>query len=167
MNRIISCLTIALMACVVMNSCEDKSSVAETDYSHNRVIPLTSDAKTASYMFIYNIGHRYSDCQGNCVMVCGKKYHIDCMGFGNICVRATSVTLNQSGTDVTATTTDTFGLTSGDFFLMPDRSLSYTDENNNRIFLNIPEQLLFRDSTTQQFTFTGLFFSDGPMYSND
>ena len=63
--------------------------------------------------------------------------------------------------------TDTFGLTSADFFLMPDRSLSYTDENNNRIFLNIPEQLLFRDSTTQQFTFTGLFFSDGPVYSND
>jgi hypothetical protein len=89
------------------------------------------------------------------------------MGFGNICVRATSVTLNQSGTDVTATTVDTFDLTSEDFFLMPDRSLSYTDENNNRIFLNIPEQLLFRDSTTQQFTFTGLFFSDGPVYSND
>ena len=63
--------------------------------------------------------------------------------------------------------TDTFGLTSADFFLMPDRSLSYTDENNNRIFLNIPEQLLFRDSTTQQFTFTGLFFSDGPVYDNN
>jgi hypothetical protein len=50
---------------------------------------------------------------------------------------------------------------------MPDRSLNYTDENNNRIFLNIPEQLLFRDSTTQQFTFTGLFFSDGPVYDNN
>ena len=77
------------------------------------------------------------------------------------------VILDTVGTDVTATTMDTFGLTTEDFFLMPDRSLSYTDENNNRIFLNIPEQLLFRDSTTQQFTFTGLFFSDGPVYSND
>ena len=75
--------------------------------------------------------------------------------------------LDTVGTDVIATTTDTFGLTTEDFFLMPDRSLNYTDENNNRIFLNIPEQLLFRDSTTQQFTFTGLFFSDGPVYSND
>ena len=80
---------------------------------------------------------------------------------------ASAVTLNQSGTAVTATTTDTFGLTSEDFFLMPDRSLNYTDENNNRIFLNIPEQILFRDSTTQQFTFTGLFFSDGPVYDNN
>jgi hypothetical protein len=70
-------------------------------------------------------------------------------------------------TDVTATTTDTFGLTSEDFFLMPDRSLNYTDENNNRIYLNIPEQLVFRDTVTQQFTFTGLFFSDAAAYSNN
>ena len=63
--------------------------------------------------------------------------------------------------------TDTFGLTSADFFLMPDRSLSYTDENNNRIFLNIPEQLVYRDTTTLQFTFTGLFFSTTAAYNND
>ncbi|MBR4911877.1 MAG: hypothetical protein IKZ54_03440, partial [Bacteroidales bacterium] len=71
------------------------------------------------------------------------------------------------GAAVTATTTDTFGLTSEDIFLMPARSLNYTDANNNRIFLNIPAQLLYRDTTTQQFTFTGLFFSDRAAYSND
>ena len=75
--------------------------------------------------------------------------------------------LDTVGTDVIATTMDTFGLTSQDFFLMPDRSLNYTDEDNNRIFLNIPGQLLFRDTATQQFTFTGLFFSDEPAYSNE
>ena len=75
--------------------------------------------------------------------------------------------LDTVGTDVIATTMDTFGLTTEDFFLMPDRSLNYTDEDNNRIFLNIPGQLLFRDTATQQFTFTGLFFSDEPAYSND
>ena len=75
--------------------------------------------------------------------------------------------MNQSGNNITATTTDTFGLTSGDFFLMPDRSLNYTDDENNRIYLNIPEQLLFRDTTTRQFTFTGLFFTDTPAYIND
>ena len=63
--------------------------------------------------------------------------------------------------------TDTFGLTSADFFLMPDRSLNYTDENNNRMYLNIPEQLVFRDSVTRQFTFTGLFFTDDPEYTNE
>jgi hypothetical protein len=50
---------------------------------------------------------------------------------------------------------------------MPDRSLSYTDAGNNRIFLNIPEQMMYRDETTQQFTFTGLFFSETAAYSNN
>jgi len=89
------------------------------------------------------------------------------MGEGNICRQATSVVLNQIGTAVTATTTDTFGLTSLDFFLMPDRSLEYVDEKGNHIFLNIPSQLVFRDSTTRQFTFTGLFYSSAAAYSNN
>jgi hypothetical protein len=50
---------------------------------------------------------------------------------------------------------------------MPDRSLNYTDENNNRIFLNIPEQTVYRDNVTQQFTFTGLFFSNTAAYTNN
>jgi hypothetical protein len=75
--------------------------------------------------------------------------------------------MQQSGSFVTATTTDTFDLTSDDFFLMPDRSLNYTDENNNRIYLNIPEQLVWRDTATLQFTFTGLTFSTSPLYTNN
>lgn len=86
------------------------------------------------------------------------------MGEGNVCRQATSVVLNQIGTAVTATTTDTFDLTSEDFFLMPSRSLDYEDEKGNRLFLNIPAQLLFRDTATQQFTFTGLSFTDRPLY---
>ena len=58
-------------------------------------------------------------------------------------------------------------MTSEDFFVMPDRSLNYTDENNNRIFLNIPAQQVYRDSVTQQFTFTGLFFSNTAAYTNN
>jgi hypothetical protein len=50
---------------------------------------------------------------------------------------------------------------------MPDRSLNYTDENNNRVFLNVPAQLVFRDSVTRQFTFTGLFITSTPAYSNN
>jgi hypothetical protein len=88
------------------------------------------------------------------------------MGHGHYCRFAATVSLSTVGTNVTATTTDTFGLTSDDFFNMPDRSLSYTDENNNRMYLNIPEQLVFRDTATLQFTFTGLFFTDAPEYTN-
>ena len=89
------------------------------------------------------------------------------MGYGHYCAQWAYITLHQTSTAVTATTVDTFDLTSEDFFLMPDRSLNYTDENNNRIFLNIPEQLVYRDSTTLQFTFTGLFFTNTPAYDNN
>jgi hypothetical protein len=89
------------------------------------------------------------------------------MGYGHVCIKSAAVTLVQVGTAITATTTDTFGLTTDDFFNMPDRSLNYTDENNNRVYLNIPEQLVYRDSVTKQFTFTGLFFTTVPEYTND
>ena len=89
------------------------------------------------------------------------------MGDGHYCRLASAVQLQQVGTAVTATTTDTFDLTSEDFFLMPDRSLNYTDEKGHRIFLNIPEQMVYRDTATLQFTFTGLFFSETAAYSNN
>ena len=82
-------------------------------------------------------------------------------------MKSSNMTLQSFNGEITATTTDTFGLTTEDFFNMPDRSLSYTDENNNRVYLNIPEQLVFRDTATQQFTFTGLFFTTVPEYTND
>jgi hypothetical protein len=89
------------------------------------------------------------------------------MGAGDYCGKSVAVRLNEIASDITATTTDTFDLTSEDFFLMPDRSLNYTDENNNRVFLNVPAQLVFRDSVTRQFTFTGLFITNTPAYSNN
>ncbi|MBR6176149.1 MAG: hypothetical protein IKQ52_11305, partial [Bacteroidales bacterium] len=103
----------------------------------------------------------------SCISINGKPCHIDCMGDGHICLTSAAVSLNQVGADLTATTTDTFGLTTEDFFVMPDRSLNYTDDNNNRIFLNIPAQLVCRDTATKQFTFTGLFFSETPEYTNN
>ena len=101
-------------------------------------------------------------------MIAGKLIHRDCQGHGRECSKVARVTIDQIGSDITATTVDTFDLTSEDFFLMPDRSLYfYTDENNNRVFLNIPGQLVYRDRTTLQFTFTGLSFTVGPVYSNN
>ena len=97
----------------------------------------------------------------------GQAIHVDCQGVGNACNKAAMVSLTNTGSSLSATTTDTFGLTNLDFFLMPDRSLEYLDENNNLIFLNIPAQQVYRDSTTLQFTFTGLFFSSTAAYNND
>jgi hypothetical protein len=133
----------------------------------DRVIPVMTDEKTVSeYVFITNLGHDAKGCPG-CILNHGKYIHINCQGRGNACRAAATVSLNQVGTTITATTVDTFGLTNLDFFLMPDRSLEYLDENNNLIFLNIPAQQVYRDSTTLQFTFTGLYITSSPAYSND
>ena len=162
----VSTLT-ALAAILLFVACEKESGNIEMCHpASNQVVFIPSDGKTASTtMLVSQIGHDEKICPG-CVLYDGKMIHLDCMGFGHYCRLAAAVQLQQIGTEVTATTTDTFDLTSEDFFLMPDRSLNYTDENNNRIFLNIPGQTVYRDTTTLQFTFTGLFFSETAAYSN-
>lgn len=99
-------------------------------------------------------------------MVNGQTVHVNCMGQGNYCATIAAVQLQQVGTAITATTTDTFGLTSLDFFLMPDRSLGFKDDKGNQVFLNIPEQMVYRDTATLQFTFTGLFYSNTAAFDN-
>lgn len=158
----------AFAAILLFGACEKENGDAEMyQPSLNRVVVIPSDSKTASTTILLSkIGHDAKTCNG-CVWDGGKLVHENCMGDGHYCAFAAAVQLDQVGTDITATTTDTFDLTSEDFFLMPDRSLSYIDENNNHIFLNIPEQMVYRDTATLQFTFTGLFFSEKAAYSNN
>ena len=133
----------------------------------NRVVPVQTHEKSSNnYVLLTYAGHDAKDCSG-CILFNGRLIHINCQGWGDACLHSAAVTLNQVASSVTATTTDTFDLTSEDFFLMPDRSLNYTDEKGRRIFLNIPEQMVYRDTTTLQFTFTGLFFSETAAYSNN
>ena len=89
------------------------------------------------------------------------------MGDGNYCATTAAVQFQINGPVFSATTTDTFDLTTENFFLMPNRSLDYTDDKNNHYYLNIPAQMVYRDTATLQFTFTGLFFSNSPAYEND
>lgn len=162
-------LTLTLIAALLLYACEKEDTQTVThEQSLNRVIALPDDGKTgnSTALLAMAIGHRSNDCKG-CIMMNGHVFHIDCMGNGNYCATIAAVQLQQIGTDVTATTTDTFDLTSEDFFLMPDRSLNYTDEKGRRIFLNIPGQMVYRDTATLQFTFTGLFFSETAAYSNN
>ena len=162
-------LTLTLLAALLLYACEKEDTQTVThEQSLNRVIALPDDGKTgnSTALLAMAIGHSSNDCKG-CIMMNGHVFHIDCMGNGNYCATIAAVQLQQIGTAVTATTTDTFDLTSEDFFLMPDRSLNYTDEKGGRIFLNIPEQMVYRDTATQQFTFTGLFFSETAAYSNN
>ena len=134
---------------------------------HRIIVDFQNGEKAIHYLLVTQIGHDAKTCKG-CVLFEGKMIHKDCMRHGNYCHRAVSVSIDTLEECVTATTIDTFDLTSEDFFAMPDRSLYfYTDENNNRIYLNIPEQMVYRDAVTRQFTFTGLRFTVGPVYSNN
>jgi hypothetical protein len=161
-------MTMTLLTTLLFGACEKEGTkTVPQEQTHNRVITMPGDEKSGySTILVMNIGHNAKDC-GGCVMINGQIVHEDCMGDGNYCRAATAVSLNQIGTSITVTTTDTFGLTSKNFFLMPDRSLEYVDASNNYMFLNIPAQLVYRDSTTLQFTFTGLSFTNKPLYSNN
>ena len=161
-------LTLTLFAALLLGACEkEEKQTATYKQTRNRVITLSNDEKTGSstYLLTLGLGHSGKDCNG-CVMVRGRFVHVNCMGTGDDCLTTATVQFQQIGTAVTATTTDTSGLTSEDFFLMPDRSLEYVDEKENHIFLNIPGQMVYRDTATLQFTFTGLFFSETAAYSN-
>ena len=135
------------------------------DAHSNCLVPLETGSKDASYLLITSMGHDGKNCPG-CVLVNGRLRHVDCQGAGSECLNSTCVSLQQVGADLVATTVDTFGLTSEDFFNMPARSLHYS-EDAEFAFLNIPAQLVWRDTATLQFTFTGITFSEGPVYSNE
>ena len=161
-------MTMALLAVLILGACE-KEDNSKTRYepSRNRVINLPAYGKTGDVKLLQvQIGHDGRYCNG-CVTNNGQSFHIDCMGQGHYCATTAAVQFQINGPVFSATTTDTFDLTSEDFFLMPDRSLDYMDDKNNHYYLNIPGQMVYRDSTTLQFTFTGLFFSNSPAYEND
>lgn len=162
-SKIMAVIILAvLFSCV---ACQRETMSEKTN--GNRIIPIrTGDKPSIGYLMVVHLGHDGKNCPG-CILWNGEWIHIDCQGMGNACEVASSVVLTQIGNAVTATTTDTFGLTNLSFFDMPSRSLNYEDEKGNHIYLNIPSQHLFRDNTTQQFTFTGLFYSETPAYSNN
>ena len=158
----------ALLAVLILGACEKENTKnAVHQQSRNRVILSSEYGKTGnSIILMMDIGHDGKTCTG-CVLQGGQLIHKNCMGHGNYCATSAAVQFQINGPVFSATTTDTFDLTSEDFFLMPDRSLDYMDDKGNPIYLNIPAQLVYRDSTTLQFTFTGLFFSEAAAYEND
>lgn len=160
--------TLALLAAMLFGSCEkDGRKTVVSEQSSNSIVELPNDGKkqNSTFQLSMTMGHSSSSCTG-CVSYNGQVIHVDCMGDGNACATSSVVNLQQVGSAVSITTTDTFNLTSGDFFLMPNRSLDYMDQSGLHTYLNIPTQLAYRDSTTLQFTFTGLFFSSKPAYGN-
>lgn len=159
---------LTLLAAILLGACEKSThkNVA-SEPSTNSIIELPNGGKKESSTFLLStrIGHDGSTCNG-CVTMGGNTFHVDCMGAGNECEISSTVHLQQIGSAISITTTDTFNLTSGNYFLMPNRSLDYMDQSGLHTYLNIPSQMAYRDTTTLQFTFTGLFFSSKPAYVN-
>ena len=119
----------------------------------------------------YRVGHHPSECNNSCIVVNGVPTHADCQGVGDACevtIRIWPIGGQPKGETFSALVDTVWDLTSEDFFLMPNRSLAVLETpSENERYLNIPEQLVFRDTTTQHFTFTGLFFSNTAAYTND
>ncbi len=161
-------LTLTLLAITFLVACKKEGAQTVTpEQTINSLIALTDNGKTGNSTFLLSVrmGHKREICNG-CVTIDGHAVHIDCMGSGNECATSTIVQLQYLGATMTATTTDTFNLTTEDFFLMPDRSLLTEDEKGQPVYLNIPAQLVYRDSSTLQFTFTGLYYSENAAYGN-
>lgn len=165
MNRKTTKKIVFLVLLAVMFGCQQEN--ASQTRPRNCLIPVMTEGKSSNQFYLFaHVGHPAKGCPG-CTQIAGELIHMDCHSHGSKCAVSAQVILDNYSGGISATTTDTFGLTSENFFNMPDRSLDYTDEHNNRVFLNIPEQLVFRDSVTRQFTFTGLFITNTPEYSNN
>ena len=148
-------------------SCQKSEKGQISNYESTAAL-LEQDAKGTMYSFIFVTGHPASECNG-CVTYKGRTFHIDCMGPGNECVGSSIVSLVQNDyNDYTATTVDSTALTNEDYYNMPARSLfTGYDEKNYEVWLNIPAQLVYRDSISRQFSFTGLYYSNSQIYANN
>ena len=147
-------------------SCERPADVEPQYKSNHQLIPSSDNGRQAGvFCLTTQVGHSGANCPG-CVVYFGKRVHKNCQGHGNVCQLIARVSLDDVGDSWTITTLDTFDLTSEDFFNMPARSLHYS-EDAEYAYLNIPPQLVYRDTATLQFTFSGLTFSEEPVYSNE
>ena len=163
--------TVFITGMVIMFTSACSKKIQRENYDSNVAIRLESSSK--SFSSDYNItvycGHDKSSCNNACITINGVPAHFSCQGYGNQCNVNFSIRTNLvSSNNYTATTLDSTALTNEDFFNMPSRSLFVEyDEKNNEVWLNIPAQLVFRDSVSHQFTFTGLYYSNSQIYANN
>ena len=149
------------MLLVTAQSCRKESLHKR---QNGRMVPVETNAKTGNqYVLFCFMGHDGSNCPG-CLCIGGVLTHVDCQGVGDACKKSSCVSLTSTGTSLYATTLDTFGFTSLDILNMPSRSFALETDPGVYSYLNIPAQLIYRDSTTLQFTFTGLSFTNKPLY---
>jgi len=173
---------VALIALTTMISCNDNPSNTGTiqqdeNNSATQVMNTNDNSKaqtmaSAVYKITTKVGHSGASCPG-CVMIGGKLTHIDCMGAGHQCsVSGTvTVTLESTASGINyykGTTLYEYELTTEEYFQFPERSLwVYNEFTGTECWMNIPKQLLTRNTITNQFTFKGIYFSDKQEFENE
>lgn len=152
----------AILLLATTQSCR-KETLQKQQIGH--LIPVETTAKEENqYVLFCFLGHDASKCPG-CLYIRGVLIHVDCQGAGSACSKASNIALSYDiDNNLIATTLDTFGLTNLDVLNMPSESFAMETAPETYEYLNIPAQLVYRDTATLQFTFTGLSFTNRPLY---
>ena len=160
-----------LAAVIVMTACNkiDNNVNLNPKPSNYATVENFSSKETGKPIVItFTVGHDASECGNSCITENGVPGHADCQGFGDDCVVTIQIWPiggQPKGETFSAVVDTLWSLTTEDFFNMPNRSLTVLDAvSENAAYLNIPAQLVFRDTVTQLFTFTGLSFTNRPLY---
>ena len=127
------------------------------------------NSKSWFFKIVIKVGHSAADCGNKCVKIFGEQGHINCRGFGNVCNKTFDAiySIGSNGEDLTLILKDPDVFGEDLDFDLPDRTLFITNPlNNNELWLNIPEQLLKRDSIGIPFAIHNIWFSENPELEN-
>ena len=178
MKKLHFCLLVTFVFTFIFFSCSKNETASSSDplsnnenddLKRNEATWVSSDPSKGLPQIKIKIfiGHTVNDCGGTCVKIFGVPGHIDCRGFGNACDRTGTAQLSSQGGTITLTFTDPDALGAFLDFDFPDRSLFITNPlNSNELWLNIPEQLLIKDSEEDVFVIHDLWFSENPELEN-
>ena len=140
------------------------------DLRQNEATWATSSEENTKFWFLkikISIGHTPADCGNKCVKILGELGHIDCRGFGNVCNHIVNARVIQSDGNLKLVLENPEDLGMDLDFLLPDRTLFITNPLNNAdLWLNIPEQVLWRDNHGVPFEILDIWFSEEPELEN-
>lgn len=168
---IVSVLVIVLfVACNKTTSKEDVNPLPK-EYARIGNLGAKESDTPIEITITFTVGHDASDCDNSCCRIWDQQTHIPCQGSGNACpvtIKIGGKKSTQKSPAFDAEVDSLWEPTTEDYYPVPARSLVVLDApEGSPYYLNIPEQTLVRDSLTDRFTFTGLFFSETAAYSNN
>jgi hypothetical protein len=175
------CLLIGLLISFIVFACTKNEKVSfsnlnanneNIDKKQNEATWIMSDdhSKGLSISLKFFVGHTADQCGNSCVKIFGKPAHLDCRGFGNVCNAATVASLYENPIDneLMLILMDDEILGDWETFPLPDRSLYITNpQNNSELWLNMPEQVLTKDSSEMEVIIHNIWFSENPELEND